>query len=143
MASATGKIRFKMLVLIKMVTVTGLLTILLIIGGSGTTGIDNTMERFVVAADGLKEGTQALYGRRIANRCDYRRLVTKDENVNNCRDANEDHNMGFDDIGCDPQYRNQIGEAIPEDDSDWELARVENLCIVNRNRVQILRKSTD
>jgi len=69
-------------------------------------------------------GTQALYGRRIANRCDYRRLVTKDENVNNCRDANEDHNMGFDDIRCDPQYRNQIGEAIPEDDSVcWEIER--------------------
>jgi len=65
-----------------------------------------------------------LYGRRIANRCDYRRLITKDENVNNCRDANEDHNMGFDDIGCDPQYRNQIGQAIPEDDSVcWEIER--------------------
>jgi len=28
---------------------------------------------------------------RIANRCDYRRLVTSGENLENCRDANEDH----------------------------------------------------
>lgn len=69
-------------------------------------------------------GTQPLYGGRIANRCDYRRKVTREENIDNCRDANEDHNMGFDDIGCDQQYRNQIGQPIPEDDSVcWEIER--------------------
>merc|ERR1711865_673249 len=51
-------------------------------------------------------------------------MGTREENVNNCRDANEDHNMGFDDIGCDQQYRNQIGQPIPEDDSVcWEIER--------------------
>jgi len=36
-------------------------------------------------------GTQPLTEGRIADRCDYRRLVTRDENVDDCRDANEDH----------------------------------------------------
>ena len=40
------------------------------------------------------EGTP-LYSGRIANRCDYRRLVTQDENLAQCRDANEDHGLGF------------------------------------------------
>ena len=40
------------------------------------------------------EGTP-LYSGRIANRCDYRRLVTQDENLSQCRDANEDHGLGF------------------------------------------------
>ena len=66
-----------------------------------------------------------MYERRIANRCDYRRLVTKDEPLNKCRDANEGHGMGFDDIGCDKEkYGDQIGKPIPEDDGIcWEVAR--------------------
>ena len=35
-----------------------------------------------------------------------------------------EHNLGFDDIGCNQQYRNQIGSPIPEDDSVcWEIER--------------------
>merc|ERR1712039_977141 len=69
-------------------------------------------------------GETPLYSSRIANRCDYRRLVTKDENIDNCRDANEDHGLGFDDIGCDPKYESQIGKPIPETDAQcWELSR--------------------
>lgn len=70
-------------------------------------------------------GPQPLYGRRIANRCDYRRLVTSTENVNNCRDANEGHNMGFDDIGCDRQYESsQLNKPIPEDNNVcWEIEK--------------------
>jgi len=69
-------------------------------------------------------GSQPLYGGRIANRCDYRRLVTSTEDLDDCRDANEDHGMGFDDIGCNQQYIDQIGQPIPEDDSVcWEIER--------------------
>jgi len=66
-----------------------------------------------------------MYGRRIANRCDYRRLVTQSEDLNNCRDANEDHGLGFDDIGCDPNYESsQLNEPIPEnDDICWEIQK--------------------
>lgn len=42
-----------------------------------------------------------MYGRRIANRCGYRLLVTETEDVNECRDTKEDLNLVFDDIGCD------------------------------------------
>lgn len=67
---------------------------------------------------------EPLYNRRIANRCDYRRLVTPEENINNCRDANEEHGLGFDDIGCDPKFSNQIDAPIPEDDSKcWEVSK--------------------
>ena len=70
-------------------------------------------------------GSQPLYSRRIANRCDYRRHVTSSENLENCRDANEDHGMGFDDIGCDPAVEaSQLNEPIPEDDNMcWEIKR--------------------
>jgi len=69
-------------------------------------------------------GSQPLYGGRIANRCDYRRLVVDEQDASNCRDANEDHGLGFDDIGCNQQYRDQIGSPIPEDDSVcWEIER--------------------
>ena len=70
-------------------------------------------------------GTQPLYDRRIANGCDYRRLVTSTEDINNCRDANEDHNMGFDD-GCDREKyeSSQLNQPIPEDDNVcWEIER--------------------
>eukprot|EP00586_Coscinodiscus_wailesii_P013061 CAMPEP_0172501762 /NCGR_PEP_ID=MMETSP1066-20121228/153256_1 /TAXON_ID=671091 /ORGANISM="Coscinodiscus wailesii, Strain CCMP2513" /LENGTH=253 /DNA_ID=CAMNT_0013276731 /DNA_START=53 /DNA_END=810 /DNA_ORIENTATION=- len=76
---------------------------------------------------GWKDGSSTpLYSRRIANRCDYRRLVTETENLEECRDANEDHNMGFDDIGCDAaKYEaSQLGKPIPEDDSIcWEVRK--------------------
>ena len=66
-----------------------------------------------------------MYGRRIANRCDYRRQVTTTEDITQCRDANEDHGMGFDDVGCDADsYSSQIGSPIPEDDGVcWEIAK--------------------
>merc|ERR1712194_794124 len=68
-------------------------------------------------------GTQPMAQGRIANRCDYRRLVTSGENIENCRDANEDHGLSFEG-GCDAQYKNQIGAPIPEDDSVcWEIER--------------------
>eukprot|EP00521_Asterionellopsis_glacialis_P017058 CAMPEP_0195292096 /NCGR_PEP_ID=MMETSP0707-20130614/8610_1 /TAXON_ID=33640 /ORGANISM="Asterionellopsis glacialis, Strain CCMP134" /LENGTH=412 /DNA_ID=CAMNT_0040352487 /DNA_START=50 /DNA_END=1289 /DNA_ORIENTATION=+ len=55
----------------------------------------------------------------LTNRCDYRRVVTSDENVDNCRDANEDHGLGFEG-GCSNNV--QIGQPIPEDDSKcWEV----------------------
>lgn len=68
---------------------------------------------------------EPLYGRRIANRCDYRRLVTQTENLAECRDANEGHGLGFDDIGCDPAFKDsQLNKPIPEDDSIcWEVQR--------------------
>jgi len=72
---------------------------------------------------GWYEGTSEnpMYSRRIANGCDYRRLVTQDENVNNCRDANEDHGLGFNG-GCNQSFQDQIGKPIPEnDDICWEI----------------------
>mmetsp|Transcript_44222 Transcript_44222/g.86794 ORF Transcript_44222/g.86794 Transcript_44222/m.86794 type:complete len:328 (+) Transcript_44222:66-1049(+) len=65
----------------------------------------------------------AMYNRRIGNRCDYRRLVTKTEDITQCRDANEDHGLGFDDIGCNPKLeKKQIGKPIPENDNHcWEM----------------------
>lgn len=65
-----------------------------------------------------------LYSGRIANRCDYRRLVTETEDILKCRDANEDHGLGFDGIGCNSDYEDQIGKPIPEDDAIcWEVAK--------------------
>jgi len=77
------------------------------------------------AAPGSNGANTALYDRRIANRCDYRRQLPRSEDPNTCRDANEGHGMGFDDIGCDPQKVNsQIGSPIPEsDDYCWEIGR--------------------
>lgn len=55
----------------------------------------------------------------------FRILVTKTEDVNECRDANEEHNLGFDHIGCNPQYQgSQLDKPIPEDDNvRWEIQR--------------------
>mmetsp|Transcript_3274 Transcript_3274/g.4936 ORF Transcript_3274/g.4936 Transcript_3274/m.4936 type:complete len:385 (-) Transcript_3274:210-1364(-) len=75
---------------------------------------------------GWKEGgSQPLYSRRIANRCDFRRKVVDENDRENCRDANEDHNQGFDDIGCDiSKYSDQLNKPIPEDDSVcWEVQK--------------------
>jgi len=78
-----------------------------------------------VPAPGSNGANTALYDRRIANRCDYRRQLSVTEDPEQCRDANEDHGMGFDDIGCDPQKTtDQIGSPIPEsDDYCWEIAQ--------------------
>ena len=74
---------------------------------------------------GANDPPMHMYGRRIANRCDYRRQVTTTEDITQCRDANEDHGMGFDDVGCDADsYSSQIGSPIPEDDGVcWEIAK--------------------
>jgi len=64
---------------------------------------------------------------RIANRCDYRRMVSKNEDLSKCRDANEedvDNNpltLSYEG-GCKARYKDQIGKPIPEDDSIcWEI----------------------
>ena len=51
--------------------------------------------------------------------------MTQQEDVSQCRDANEEHGLGFDDIGCDPQFRaSQLNKPIPEnDDICWEVQR--------------------
>jgi len=68
-------------------------------------------------------GTNNLYSGRIANRCDYRKMLQRGD-AETCRDANEEHNLGYDDIGCDPSTTSQIGSPIPEDDSVcWEMAK--------------------
>merc|ERR1711982_151119 len=68
-------------------------------------------------------GETPLHSGRIANGCDYRRLVTQDENLNDCRDANEDHGLGYD-VGCNKAYESQIGKVIPETDNFcWELTK--------------------
>jgi len=68
-------------------------------------------------------GAVPLYSRKIANRCDYRRLVTQTEDVSACRDANEEHGLGFDDIGCDPSLESaQKNQPVPDDDATcWEI----------------------
>merc|ERR1712118_526228 len=60
----------------------------------------------------------------IVNRCDHRRLVTQEENLEDCRDANEEgskpYNGGCNQNGNSPT----IGEPIPEDDSKcWEISK--------------------
>ena len=68
-------------------------------------------------------GAVPMYSRKIANRCDYRRLVTQTEDVSACRDANEDHGLGFDDIGCDTSLESaQTGSPVPDNDATcWEI----------------------
>ena len=76
---------------------------------------------------GWDEGTSEtpLFSGKIANRCDYRRLVTETEDVTKCRDANEGHGLGFDNIGCDQSYMDtQLNKPIVEnDDMCWEVQR--------------------
>lgn len=58
---------------------------------------------------------------RITNRCDYRRLVVDEDDASSCRDANEDHGLGFEG-GCDSKYKDNVGLPLVEDDSQcWEL----------------------
>merc|ERR1712224_754892 len=62
---------------------------------------------------------------KIVNRCDHRRLVTKDENLDNCRDANEEGSKPYNG-GC--KASPTIGEPIDEDaligDSMcWEMSK--------------------
>lgn len=68
--------------------------------------------------------TTPLFSRRITNRCDYRRLVTEAENLEDCRDANEGHGLGYE-LGCDSKYKPaQNKKPIPEDDDIcWEVQR--------------------
>eukprot|EP00558_Chaetoceros_sp_UNC1202_P004941 CAMPEP_0197245802 /NCGR_PEP_ID=MMETSP1429-20130617/10472_1 /TAXON_ID=49237 /ORGANISM="Chaetoceros sp., Strain UNC1202" /LENGTH=312 /DNA_ID=CAMNT_0042706359 /DNA_START=62 /DNA_END=1000 /DNA_ORIENTATION=+ len=70
-------------------------------------------------------GDTPIYSRRIANGCDYRRKVVDDADRLTCRDANEDHGLGFYDIGCDQDtYGSQLGSPIPENDSMcWEVQK--------------------
>lgn len=66
-------------------------------------------------------GTDPATDGRIVNRCDYRRLVVDEDDANECRDANEDHGLGFEG-GCDKQYADNVGSPLVEDDSQcWEL----------------------
>jgi len=69
-------------------------------------------------------GPDALTAGRIVNRCDYRRLVTTDENVENCRDANEDHGLSYEG-GCSAEFTQfQVADEIPENDQHcWEVNR--------------------
>jgi len=71
--------------------------------------------------------TTSMTDGRITDRCDYRRQVTKDENLDNCRDANEEdvnnnpHELKYEG-GCKSKFKSQIGQPIPEDDSIcWEV----------------------
>merc|ERR1711924_557203 len=57
----------------------------------------------------------------IVNRCDHRRLVTQEENVENCRDANGEGSSPYNG-GC--KGSPTIGQPIPEDDSKcWEISK--------------------
>jgi len=57
----------------------------------------------------------------IVNRCDHRRLVTPDENLENCRDANEEGVSPYNG-GCSETNSPALNQPIPEDDSVcWEV----------------------
>ena len=59
----------------------------------------------------------------IVNRCDHRRLVTQEENLENCRDANEEGVSPYNG-GCDPNNSPTLNFPIPEDDSKcWEVQK--------------------
>ena len=49
--------------------------------------------------------------------------MTQGEDVSECRDANEDHGLGFDDIGCDSSLEDsQTDQPVPDDDATcWEI----------------------
>jgi len=59
----------------------------------------------------------------IVNSCDYRRLVTQEESLEDCRDANEDGVTPYRD-GCSEANAPTLGEPIPEDDAQcWEVQK--------------------
>lgn len=69
-------------------------------------------------------GNDPLRAGKVANRCDFRRKVRRSENLDNCRDANEDHNMGFDDVGCIGASSDGIGKPLEENDAMcWEISK--------------------
>eukprot|EP00536_Pseudo-nitzschia_multiseries_P016179 jgi/Psemu1/312876/fgenesh1_kg.1040_\ len=58
---------------------------------------------------------------KVVNSCDYRRLVTPEEDVNECRDANEEGVTPYRG-GCDKANPPALNQDIPEDDSMcWEV----------------------
>merc|ERR1711939_791239 len=60
---------------------------------------------------------------KIVNRCDHRRLVTPDEDLSQCRDANEEGVTPYNG-GCDQNDPPALNEVIPEDDSMcWEVQK--------------------
>jgi len=66
----------------------------------------------------------------IVNRCDHRRLVTPDENLNRCRDANEEGVTPYNG-GCSRSslLRNALNAPIPEDDAVcWEVHKFGEPC---------------
>merc|ERR1711939_7372 len=68
-------------------------------------------------------GSDPLTAGRITNRCDYRKELQPGENTS-CRDANEEHNKGFNG-GCDPSFGDeQLGKPLVENDAQcWEVTR--------------------
>lgn len=65
---------------------------------------------------GMQEG-------RIVNRCDHRRLLLPTEDVNECRDANEENVSPYNG-GCTSNGAPTIGQPLEEDDSKcWEIQR--------------------
>ena len=68
-------------------------------------------------------GSMPLTDGKIANRCDFRRLVPESEDVSQCRDANEDHNMSFNG-GCDASMSDNIGLPLEENEAQcWEVTQ--------------------
>merc|ERR1711933_648662 len=57
----------------------------------------------------------------IVNACDHRRLVTPDENLENCRDANEEGVQPYRE-GCKAEAAPTLNEPLVEDDNKcWEV----------------------
>jgi len=65
---------------------------------------------------------------KIVNRCDFRRLVTQEEDLEQCRDANEEGVTPYNG-GCDQNDPPALNEDIPEDDSMcWEVQKYGEPC---------------
>jgi len=73
--------------------------------------------------DDLSEG-------RVANRCDFRKLLTPDEDVNECRDTNEEGVTPYEG-GCERSNNpTQLNVPIPEDDAKcWEIQKFGEPCV--------------
>ena len=64
----------------------------------------------------------------IVNRCDHRRLVTPEENLENCRDANEEGVSPYNG-GCDANNSPALNQPIPENDAMcWEVQKFGEPC---------------